>query len=277
MNSVALNPCCCLRPILEVKRIFENGRSKIIRSFQCPYVSCGEKFYTNRLYNTHLDIKHICGSCWTLHENIDLHLCAPPQLGQGPASSDNANSVLQTGKFQISQSVYRGTILTFKHSFETLFSSFASVFEFLYSDIESILEQCIDIHKTIKVAFTIHTTLVEMNSDKKKDFPFYSPFQRIFHKDFIMSFVMSQSDYLISSLNIFSNGKSGMRLDRINYMEIRVSKYTAIRAKSYIPLPKEMNKKYFINIKCKDSLCLVYSVLAALKRDTIRLPDVPEL
>jgi len=60
-------------------------------------------------------------------------------------------------------------------------------------------------------------------------------------------------------------------------MEIRIAKYYPVRPKGYIPVSKELYSAHFINVKCYDSLCFVYSILAALKTDTIRIQKFPDL
>jgi len=266
-----------LRPILNVNRLFSEGRFKIIRSFTCPYEKCGQSFYTNRQYSKHCDLVHICKSCYKIYTNINNHSCG--QIGQGPNEAEEASQDLniQSGKFQQSQSYYRGTILTFVHTFELPMESFADAFQFLYDDIENILKQCISKKKSIKASITIGATLIDMKAIKMKDFPFFSPFQRFMDSSFIMSLIMAAADYLTTSLSVFNQEESGMRLHKINYMEIRIAKYHPVRPKGYIPIPKEIYSAHFINVKCYDSLCFVYSVLAALKSDTIRIRKFPDL
>jgi len=64
---------------------------------------------------------------------------------------------------------------------------------------------------------------------------------------------------------------------KYQFLEIRIAAYHPIRPKGYLKLPKEMSAKYFINVKCQDSFCFVYSILAALRLHEIRLPNLPNL
>jgi len=203
---------------LHVEKLYVDNKIKILRNFKCPYESCQESFYTNRQYFRHCDIKHVCDICLTLHENVNEHLCTEKQIGKGTIQAKiNSLSKLNTGKFDVTENMYRTTILTLSHTFQTSFASFEDAFEFLYEDIESILTQCIELQKSIKASFSIGATLIDMKEEKRREFPFFSPFQRFSHKNFITSSVMAATDYLITSLNVFNQDASCMRLESINF------------------------------------------------------------
>jgi len=272
---MAIDPASVLRPILTVDRTFKDGRFKIYRKFHCPYKTCVDCFYTNRQYFAHCDSCHICNKCFLVLESLNGHVCNLNQTGQGAEA--NSKLVVKSGKFAVGKNIYRNTLLTFIHNFKKVFASFSDAFEYLYEDIELIIKQCIEQKKAIKVSFTIGTTLIDMKSEKVREFRFFSPFQRHFNSNFIMSSVMASADYLISSLNVFNQEESGMRLNSINFMEIRIASYNPIRPKGFIPLPNQLSSKYFINVKSTDSRCFAYSVLAAIKHDSLRLTDHPSL
>lgn len=58
---------------------------------------------------------------------------------------------------------------------------------------------------------------------------------------------------------------SGWALQELLFLEINLAKYAPLQGSKYIKLPKEIgNKRAIINIQNDDSLCFVWSILAAL-------------
>ena len=68
-------------------------------------------------------------------------------------------------------------------------------------------------------------------------------------------------------INVFCTAGSGWVIDRLNMVELKLSKYFPLRAGCYIPTPTilENQRKSLLNIKnLRDYLCFIYSILAFL-------------
>ena len=74
-------------------------------------------------------------------------------------------------------------------------------------------------------------------------------------------------DKLLTKIKVFCTAGSGWVIEKLNVVELKISKYSPLRAASYIATPPELEtqRKSVLNIKnMKDNLCFIYSVLAAL-------------
>ena len=66
---------------------------------------------------------------------------------------------------------------------------------------------------------------------------------------------------------MFCTAGSGWVIEKLNVVELKISKYSPLRTGSYIATPPqiETQRKSVLNIKnMEDNLCFIYSVLAAL-------------
>ena len=74
-------------------------------------------------------------------------------------------------------------------------------------------------------------------------------------------------DELLTKINVYCTAGSGWVIEKLNVVELKISKYSPLRAGSYIATPPELEtqRKSVLNIKnMKGNLCFIYSVLAAL-------------
>ena len=74
-------------------------------------------------------------------------------------------------------------------------------------------------------------------------------------------------DKLLTKMNVFCTAGSWWVIEILNIVELKISKYSPLRAGSYTATSPELEtqRKSVLNIKnMKDNLCFFYSVLAAL-------------
>ena len=63
---------------------------------------------------------------------------------------------------------------------------------------------------------------------------------------------------------------SGYKVDRIENIQLNISKYTPIKGSTYIKTPKSiLNKKAVVNVRNQDELCFIWSVLSALYNNAV--------
>ena len=77
----------------------------------------------------------------------------------------------------------------------------------------------------------------------------------------------SHVDKLLSKMNVFCTAGSGWVNEKLNLVELKISKFAPLWAGSYIASPPELEnqRKSILNIRnWKDNLCFLYSILAAL-------------
>ena len=74
-------------------------------------------------------------------------------------------------------------------------------------------------------------------------------------------------DKLFTTINVFCTAGSGWVIDRLNTVELKLSKYFPLRAGSFIRTPTilENQRKSLLNIKnLRDNLCFIYSIFSFL-------------
>ena len=87
---------------------------------------------------------------------------------------------------------------------------------------------------------------------------------------------IKMTNKIFESIQSFNNRGSGWQFDRIEHLDININPYNPLSASSYIPLPKELDKKKaIINVKNeKDHECFKWAVTSAVfpaERDGERL------
>ena len=74
-------------------------------------------------------------------------------------------------------------------------------------------------------------------------------------------------DQILNQISIFCTAGSGWVIERMAVFDVKICKYSPMRAATYIPTPKKIQKlrRTVLNIQnLDDSLCFVYCILAAL-------------
>ena len=74
-------------------------------------------------------------------------------------------------------------------------------------------------------------------------------------------------DQILTQISIFCTAGSGWVIERMAVFDVKICKYSPMRAATYIPTPKKIQKlrRTVLNIQnLDDSLCFVYCILAAL-------------
>lgn len=147
-------------------------------------------------------------------------------------------------------------------------------FEFCSEDMIKIMKKTLKLHKNIRASVTLNATL-ESKEGIPKTVNLFSPFCRVYNKNYIIPTLAAASDYISLSMHIFCDGMSGWKLISINHLELRNTLYKPGRGKGFIALPKEIPARNFINIKGNDSLCFIRSILFAINENSIRLNEFP--
>lgn len=206
---------------------------------------------------------------------MNEHLCSPPlpqQVGEGSSSGN-----IQTDKFELFESVLNEVFMTFRYQFEDRMESVKHIFNTMFPEIESILQQVLQKHKNIKISVGLNVTLEHPRKVIPQTTTIYTPFNRLYSDNYIFPCFLNFADYLITSLELYTDGQSGFSVTSFNFIQLKMGRFKSQIGKGYIPLPKELCAKYFINCKGEDSFCFIRSILAGLKRDCIRLPDKPRI
>lgn len=271
MNNDLANQFC--RPELLLEHFYDKkGKKRVNRKFKCNL--CEEVYSTRRQYDRHAYETHQCKkeNCKGVYKDSQTHVCIPADKFKLPKTHK-----VESGFFREIENLYDNVILHYQRDFvKEVFSNISSTFDSTINDIELILKQAIAMHVNIRASVTLNVTM-EKRDGSVKEVNLFTPFSRLFNTTYILPTIAGFSDYLTVSLGIFTGGESGMRLNSINFMQLRITKYKPIKGKGFISLPKSLDSKLFVNINGgDDELCFVRAVLFFFKRDQIRLPEMPD-
>ena len=99
----------------------------------------------------------------------------------------------------------------------------------------------------------------------EKSFTFTSKPQVIMNKNDTESALQNMRSDIGKRIDRFTMESSGWAVIGVSNHELHVNKYDPLAARSYIPLPAEIqNKKATINIQNNDNKCFIYCIGRAL-------------
>ncbi len=100
---------------------------------------------------------------------------------------------------------------------------------------------------------------------------FHSPFSRLLNSSFIDDVIYFSYDYIVNVIKMLTESGSGIRIERIEEMEINIGIYKPIRPRGYIEIPKGLQRRHgLLNIKTNVN-CFKLCILAALFEDKLQL------
>lgn len=254
------------------------------RKFICNYPSCGDKvFYQLRSYDIHCELCHTCNSCGKCFDNATEHyeICKNVQHGAGNPQQNTVLNLtdLDRGMFKEIRTYHKKTIAVFEVNLKTIvLGSFADVFEYIFSDFEKLIKSMLILYKGVKVSLLLSTVLEDMKGTDKEDRDFFSPYIAYTHPSFIENNLLTSAAYLIKSLNLLTEKGSGWKLKEIVKLTVTTAQYLPIRPRGRnqrtLKVPRELCRGTIININTNTD-CFVLSVVCALYRNLIKLPEHP--
>ena len=103
----------------------------------------------------------------------------------------------------------------------------------------------------------------------EKSFIFTSPPQVIMHENDIESVLQNMRSDIEKRIDRFTMEGFSWSVMKILNHDLYVNKYDPLAARSYIPLPAEIqNKKATVNLKNDDDKCFIYCLGRALDPET---------
>jgi DNA polymerase type B, organellar and viral len=97
----------------------------------------------------------------------------------------------------------------------------------------------------------------------KLDFGYKTTSQPLINEDLVDDFIQKQREHLLADVENRDMMSSGWSLFAIKHLELRISKYKALRGRSHLKLPKWISgKKATINFKNENDLCFLYCIMS---------------
>ena len=131
-----------------------------------------------------------------------------------------------------------------------------------------LLDKRLNLLKGIKCNETLEIKFEKLDGESRmieKFFTFTSRLQVIMNKSEIESALQNMRSDIEVTIDRFTMEGSGWDVIGLLNHDLHVNKYDSLVARSYIPLPSEIqNKKATINIKNKDDKCFIYCLGPAL-------------
>jgi len=209
-------------------------------------------------------LDHTCERCGRRFFNLRLHNCPLPSRQPGSGSLGPEN--LELGAFQETLSSQRGIIKTFTYQNLDRVVDLTEFFDRLNTNISSIIHQCINYFASVRVQFTVHVFLIHDRTNDIVHPSFNSPFYTISHPNFIPEALFNSVSYIINSLNVVNERKSGWAILRIDKMELVVAKNPPVRggSASYWRPSEFKGKRGLCDMNTPSEYCFIYAVLASL-------------
>ena len=139
--------------------------------------------------------------------------------------------------------------------------------------VEKILKTKLDQLKAIKWYLTLQVHFIKTNSlgQENNAYPYFrNKCITSLHKSEIRKQVRKAYAHILQKFAEWIRDGSGWTLEDIIQLDINIGKYRAFKGSTYFELPNHLKqKKAIINIKNKDSLCFIWSVLAGIYKENI--------
>ena len=242
------------------------------RCGHCPTNFTLAKNLVRHLKNIHKCNRSVrCTSCQTffgLEEDWQNH-CSAEHSVVASTRRTNPSEIQQSHEFVLERE--RKAVREHFQSFRLKMTNDTSFdpFEFLVNNetaIEEFVSKKLETMITIKFGICIEVSFVKPLTDDSTVCYFHSPMESL-STTLTADEYYSHVDKLLSKMNVFCTAGSGWVIEKLNLVELKISKFAPLWAGSYIASPPELEnqRKSILNIRnWKDNLCFLYSVLAAL-------------
>ena len=245
------------------------------RNFVCGH--CSNTFtlaknLVRHLKNVHKFARSVrCNSCQTFsgHEQALRKHCADEHSVVGSVIRTDPSNFSQEDRFILERE--RKSVREHFQSFRLKINdgSIFDPFEFLVLQERKITDFITTkLHDlvTAKFGICIEVKFTKPLTDDSTLCFFHSPMESL-STSLTAEEYFGHIDKLLTKINVFCTAVSGWVIEKLNVVELKISKYSPLRAGSYIATPPELEtqRKSVLNIKnMKDNLCFISSVLAAL-------------
>jgi hypothetical protein len=207
---------------------------------------------------------------------LELHDCIPIQIGAGSlVSSALLPEDFDFSPFHLEETLFRGTAIQFAHKYEHKVATIERAFDEVFEPLKRIFTNLVQIYHGFLGKINMNMTLEHVESGKLKTQTFITSYMKYINEteSLMEANIMSALNYLIGSLNVHNFEGSNWRLVNINYMEIKCVQYRPQRGGTYVGPLNCFRGKCVINIKTNDDDCFLLSIICALFRNQICLPD----
>ena len=182
-------------------------------------------------------------------------------------SSVNFEESLKDSKFVQTKRAFNNFLSQYELINETEFKDLENFFSFYSKDIKKLIKFLISKIGALKIQFCIQILFNRCDNDVivEQIGYFSTKFDMISNIGLFNRFLSKKFSELENQIQEFSVNGSGWIVEKIMRLDLHVGKYVTKYGGCFTELPERLkNKKAIINIKNKDNLCFVYSVLAKL-------------
>ncbi len=244
---------------------------KIKKKFMCGVC----KYKCDQIDNLsqHYEDMHYC-QCGKVFYNKNFHVCSrPQQIGGGSTAIVEPKDEEGNLFFQKTLVAFSDTIASYSYDFkDQIIPLVEDATNYIRKPLVSLLKSYIRLHDGIRLKLTFEMLMESPKLKRNLLKKYMSPPIKCMHINFLQDTIDTCSTYVQALCNLLSSELSGLNLITVTKIFITVMRYRPKQARGFLPLPPLLKRKRgILNINEKTGQCFLYSMVAALNFDKIRV------
>lgn len=194
-------------------------------------------------------------------QNLALHSCQVrrPLRGGGPINIPNEYQVPEE-RFRLVQTFQHNQIMVYLHEFESDYVVIRDSFDYIFDSAENLVRQYLEAAGNMQIKVLYNLLCEDVQTLAEVERFFHSGFLRITNSDWVEHTLDYACDLIENMFKLLTQEQSGLRLKRVESIEIKLVAYLPMAGTSFLPFPIK-NKRGYLNPKNKDENCFAFCVL----------------
>ena len=228
---------------------------------------CREEFSSNSLLETHQEQCLKCNLCQKqFSNNKDLQSHRMKHFVNEEIHSDQNDEYEEQSAFSNKLIDRKWILKDYKDPIKTLQSFRSRILNLLFKSLR-------DHASPLKFSIAMRLKVAKLSSSQNKEYKTMGLFSGT---HLLLTYSNGEEKYseasqqLIENFDKWNSEGSGIFLEKVESITLKIAKTRLIQGSSYIPTPKVLNTRVIVNVRNRDNRCFEYAVLSALHYDELR-------